>query len=228
MRSCRTCGALLPGPTVRDRVIVDAGIGTLDPVKIDDRRLLRYFLDRGHPDAAWNLSPDAAFLDYKLRSWTERVIGESRGRLDACNIGIGTGDWDDFLGYAIAGRGTLTSIDIDPEICAVLRYRQRRQGHTNPATVRCRDLLRLGWSSRFDLVTIVGSTVAETGAYDAALTRALELLRPRGRLFYADFDHLHAPSRFAPLARTARARILRRHVARTPAGLAFYAVLAAA
>lgn len=41
----------------------------------------------------------------------------------------------------LAGCGSLTSVDIKPGICELFAYRQRREGHPNPATVVCADIM---------------------------------------------------------------------------------------
>jgi SAM-dependent methyltransferase len=169
---------------------------------VDDSLLLEFYCARSGPDARWNLSPEAAFLDYQLRSWFQAYL-PPRKRPRVCNVGIGVGEWDDFLGYALQTvRGTLTSIDSDREICDLLEYRQRREGHPNAATVVCADALQppgelLG---RFDMVTVIGSTMREIGNYDQALTTCARLLSPGGVLFYSDFHEFHEPARFSQLA----------------------------
>ncbi|WP_370636222.1 class I SAM-dependent methyltransferase [Cohnella sp. CFH 77786] len=86
--------------------------------------------------------------------------------MSVCNIGIGTGDWDDFLGYELNGYGHLTSIDIDREICDLFQYRQLREGHNNPSEVVCCDFLSNSIDDKsFDLITIIGSTMNQIGNY---------------------------------------------------------------
>lgn len=147
-----------------------------------DSELFRHYLAKGSPEAAaWNLSPECAYLDYRLRTWARELVGR-RQELSVLNVGIGVGEWDDFLGYLLAGSGTLTSVDNDATICDTLRARQQREGHPNPATVVCADLLAWQSHQRFDLVTIVGSTLPEIGDTHAAVRAALSLLAAGGRV----------------------------------------------
>ncbi len=149
---------------------------------MSDTQLLSHYLAKGAPDAAaWNLSPECAYIDYRLRRWVRELVG-SRTGLSVLNVGIGVGEWDDFLGYLLAGGGRLTSLDVDPDICRTLELRQRREGHPNPAAVVCADLLTWQPEERFDLVTVVGSTLAEIGDAAAAVRAALGLLADGGRL----------------------------------------------
>lgn len=177
----------------------------------ENARLLRHFLAQGGPESGpWNVSPELAYVTYCFRSWFREACRTKRGALEVCNVGIGAGEWDDFLGYELLGRGSLVSVDIDPEICDLLRMRQRAQRHPNRARVLCRDVLRMRSRARFDIVTIVGSTLAEIGNYEAGLEKAVGLLKPRGRLFYTDFERLHPRRNFPPVARRQGVRILRR------------------
>jgi SAM-dependent methyltransferase len=169
---------------------------------MDDRSLLAHYLARRAPEAQrWNLSPQALFLEYATRrallSWCAATPG-----MRVCNVGIGAGDWDDFLGFWLEGKGSLSSLDIDPESCDSLRYRQAREGHPNPADIYCRDVL-LPWpGAAFDLVTIIGSTLHEIGDAARGLDACAALLAPHGSLFYMDFDAFHAPSAFAAWSAT--------------------------
>lgn len=155
---------------------------------MDDGDLLRHYLERGGPDARWNLSAEAAWFDFRVRDFFERHA-ERRLPCAACNVGIGVGLWDDFLGYWLGDAGRLVSVDIDPAIAARLRYRQAREGHPHPAEVVCADALGDALAPRsFDLVTIVGSTPRESGDPQRLVRRAAALLRPRGQLLIAGLD----------------------------------------
>jgi protein-L-isoaspartate O-methyltransferase len=226
-------------------------------MSIDDARLLEYYVQRGH--GPWNLSLDAAWLDYELRRYVVdqlrtgfgaavhhgiSVIGDHRGTviatrdgvegirdqrstansggaardgiaaigdqrtavaggaaracvLDACdrvalgrpvrvcNIGIGVGLWDDWLGYVIGGE--ITSVDRDREICEVLELRQRRERHPHPARVICGDVLLGALDGQsFDVITCIGSTLHESGAPSELRRILTAALTPAGRLIVAE------------------------------------------
>ncbi len=192
---------------------------------MDDARLLRFYLERGGPEARWNLSPECAYLDYRLHGWAaeQLLLGPCASVL---NIGIGAGHWDDWLGYLLDGHGRLTSIDRDGAIADTLRYRQQREGHPNPARAHCVDVLRDRIDGRFDVVTLIGSTAAETGEWQTALAVASRALNPGGRLFYADFHHLSPPENFPPLAAELGLDVILHEEDRTLPGLGFYLFIA--
>lgn len=78
-----------------------------------EARLLDYYLALKSPEAGeWNSSPENLHAEWRTRGYIRRYIPVESG-FQACNVGIGTGDWDDFLGYWLRGKGRLTSIDID-------------------------------------------------------------------------------------------------------------------
>jgi hypothetical protein len=148
----------------------------------EDAELLAHYLDRGHE--AWNVSLEAAWLDYELRAFVAARL-PARRPLAACNVGIGVGLFDDWLGHHL---GTpITSVDRDARVCRLFALRQRRERHPHPARVVCGDV-RDGVldGARFDVITVVGSTLAESG--DAGATRrALErALAPGGLLLVAE------------------------------------------
>lgn len=192
---------------------------------MDDRDLLSYYLERG-AEGRWNLSVEAAYLDYRLRSWAAELA--PRETASACNVGIGEGSWDDYLGYLLEGRAAVTSIDVDQRICALLEYRQRREGHPNASRVVCADLLTGPIDGApFDLVTVVGSTMRETGDQDAAVGACIGLLSPRGLLFYSDFFAERSPEPFLDAAAAHGAQVIAFRDDRTLPDLGVYLYIAA-
>ncbi|MDX2091835.1 MAG: hypothetical protein SFX73_28495 [Kofleriaceae bacterium] len=124
-----------------------------------DEELFVHYVERGAEP--WNSSLAAAWLDYELRAWVLPRL-PARRPLAACNVGIGVGLWDDWLGHVLGTGGSLVSVDRDPSICRVFAHRQRRERHPHPARVLCGDIVDgvLG-ALRFDVITIVGSTLRE-------------------------------------------------------------------
>ena len=140
----------------------------------------------------WNLSPERLYID----CWTRAFLRERLDPADCgqtCNVGIGVGEWDDWLGYWLLGHGTLASVDIDERIVEGLSIRQRRQGHPNPARVIHGDLLQATLGP-FDLVTVVGSTLQETHAPAQALRAAVSWVRPGGWLYATALHSLSDPT----------------------------------
>jgi protein-L-isoaspartate O-methyltransferase len=135
----------------------------------EDSELLAHYIARGRE--AWNTSLEAAWLDYELRAFVLAGLPKRRP-LEVLNVGIGVGLFDDWLGHVVSAR--ITSVDRDPHICRVFQLRQRRELHPYPARVLCGDVRDgvLG-GARFDVITVVGSTLEESGDRGAT-TRALQ------------------------------------------------------
>lgn len=84
--------------------------------------------------------------------------------IQVCNIGIGTGDWDDYIGYWLKGRG------IDESICVIFEYRQQREQHPNPSKVLCKSIFDSDLPQEaFDIVPLIGSAINETGDFKKCL-----------------------------------------------------------
>lgn len=150
-----------------------------------DRRLLDYYLALKSPEAAeWNLSPECLYAECMTRDYVRRYVALKDG-IRVCNVGIGTGDWDDYLGYWLNGTGTLTSIDMDPEICSIFSMRQHREGHPNRSMVKNQSIFAVDLPpAYFDLVTLIGSTVNETGDFDRCIDACMSLLKQDGCLLF--------------------------------------------
>ena len=154
-----------------------------------DAELFQHYLDLNGPDGtgAWNVSPECLYTQWATRDVLKAQF-EARPGMAILNVGIGTGDWDDFLGYW-AHESAVTSLDRDEAICALFAYRQQRERHPNPSRVVHADLLEADLArASFDLVTMIGSTLEEAGQFDRMLDACRALLKPEGRLFLALFQ----------------------------------------
>lgn len=144
----------------------------------DDARLLDHYIQRGQEP--WNVSLAAAYLDYEMRRYVAERMPVRRP-LRVCNVGIGVGLWDDWLGHLVGG--VITSIDKDREICDLFALRQQREGHPYPARVVCGDVLAGALEGmQFDVITCVGSTLGESGAPAAMRTAMVSALSRCGLL----------------------------------------------
>jgi SAM-dependent methyltransferase len=147
-----------------------------------DEALFQHYLARGHEP--WNTSTDAAWLDYQLRDWVEALI-PARTPKRVCNVGIGVGLWDDWLGHILGRNDRLLSVDTDAEVCRVFGLRQARERHPLPSIVIRGDVLD-DILPPCDLITVVGSTLDEIGPHRARLFDVLyRSLAPGGRLIVA-------------------------------------------
>ncbi|WP_289373688.1 class I SAM-dependent methyltransferase [Paenibacillus silvae] len=157
-----------------------------------DQHLLNFYLHMREEEAyQWNLSPASLYLELETRDFLAKYFDVFNG-LKALNIGIGVGEWDDYIGFLLNGSGSLTSIDIDPEICDIFKYRQQKEGHPNASTVICDDFLACKLpQGHYDLVTMIGSALQETGAYRRCFEKISEVLKPEAQFMYMDFDKYH-------------------------------------
>lgn len=160
----------------------------------DDSLLLDHYLARGRE--AWNTSTDAAWLDYQLRDWVEALIPPRAPRI-VCNVGIGVGLWDDWLGHILGRRDHLVSVDRDLAVCRTFAMRQARERHPLLSQVVCGDILHgVLPAGMFDLITVVGSTLDEidTARRGDAIDALMRALTSRGRLILAELaDVVAAP-----------------------------------
>jgi SAM-dependent methyltransferase len=150
-----------------------------------EEKLLNYYLALKGPEAGeWNSSPDNLYAECMTRDYVRKEFVVKDG-MQVCNIGIGTGDWDDYLGYWLKDKGQLTSIDIDADICELFAYRQQREEHSNPSQVLNRSIFDADLpQGAFDLVTLIGSTISEAGEFERCLDACLGLLKPGGSLMF--------------------------------------------
>jgi 2-polyprenyl-3-methyl-5-hydroxy-6-metoxy-1,4-benzoquinol methylase len=147
-----------------------------------------------HEARRFSLSPEALYVDCYTRVFLRERL-DPASLATVCNVGIGQGLFDDWLGYWLADHATLTSVDIDGELVQRFRERQEREGHLKAAHAVHADLMQADLG-QFDLVTVVGSTIHETHAPALALRTSMAWVKPGGWLFatllhgYADPDHL--------------------------------------
>ncbi|MBX2798273.1 MAG: class I SAM-dependent methyltransferase [Myxococcales bacterium] len=142
---------------------------------------------------SWRLSPERLYLDCWTRAFLQEHV-EPAQCPTVCNVGIGIGEWDDWLGLWALGHGELVSVDIDEVVVRTFEERQRTERHPNPARVIHADLLQASLGP-FDLVTVVGSTLHETHAPARALACAKAWVKPDGLLFATILHHMGDPHR---------------------------------
>jgi SAM-dependent methyltransferase len=64
----------------------------------------------------------------------------------------------------------------------------------------------------FDVVTLIGSTVAESDEYERFFDKCLDLLKPSGILMYMDFAKLNPPGRFVAYQGELGLQVVKRRV----------------
>ncbi len=149
--------------------------------------LLRTYSQMYGPEAGpWNLSVENKYLMYRITEFFERhfaILDDT----DICNIGIGAGEWDLYLSYQLKS-GSLTSIDILDLCCQQLSQRLICEQNPHDVRVICADAMSLAFSERFDIVTMVGSTLTESGKGLSNLEKAMAFVKPGGALYYQSLD----------------------------------------
>lgn len=139
----------------------------------------------------WNLSPERLYQECFTRYFLRERI-DPADCVETCNIGVGLGEFDDFLGYWLLGHGTVVSVDIDEQQVRNLAQRQEQEGHPNPSRVVHADLMQ-STQGPFDLVTVTGTTLHETHAPARALQCARAWVKPGGLLFVTIIHDLGDP-----------------------------------
>lgn len=149
--------------------------------------LLRTYAQMYEPEAGpWNLSAENKYLEYRFADFFEEHFAIGQGSR-ICNIGIGAGMWDTYLAYKLNG-GSLTSIDKLEICCKQLQERLIYEGNPNSVYVICGDVMDLTLEERFDIVTMVGTTVMEGEVGLKLLERGFCLLNDTGSMYYQSLD----------------------------------------
>lgn len=129
----------------------------------------------------WNTSLQNKYLEYMFARFLEENF-EIRQDDTILNIGIGAGYWDRYLSYKVPG-GMLTSIDIDPECADTFRACLENEKNTNPIEVICADAMTYEFDRKYDLITMVGSVIDESGNAGRMLSKAIFLLKEDGAIY---------------------------------------------
>ncbi len=129
----------------------------------------------------WNTSLQNKYLEYMFARFLEENF-EIRQNDTILNIGIGAGYWDRYLSYKVRG-GMLTSIDIDPECADNFRDCLENEKNTNPIEVICADAMTYEFDRKYDLITMVGSVIDESGNAGRMLLKAISLLKEEGAIY---------------------------------------------
>ncbi len=149
--------------------------------------LLRTYSQMYGPEAGpWNLSVENKYLMYRISEFFESHFTVS-DNTTICNIGIGAGEWDLYLSYQLKS-GSLTSVDILDLCCKQLEQRLIYEQNPHDVRVICADVMSLTISEQFDIVTMVGSTLTESGKGMTILEKAMDLVKPGGALYYQSLD----------------------------------------
>lgn len=185
--------AMLPAIATLLGVSIDALFGreshscAVSLCEDDAAFLLQTYSRMYAPEAGpWNVSVENKYLEYRFADFFEKHFSIT-AQSAVCNIGIGAGEWDIYLSYQLSG-GTLTSIDLREICCRQLERRLVCEENPAAVTVICADAMTLPLEGQFDLVTMVGSTAAESEDAPALLEKAMDFVREGGALYYQSLD----------------------------------------
>lgn len=149
--------------------------------------LLQTYSQMYGPEAGpWNLSAENYYLMYRFTEFFEKHFAVAGGT-DICNIGIGAGEWDHYLSYKLKG-GTLTSIDRLEICCRQLKERLVCEGNPSRVKVICSDVMDLNLEGQFDIVTMVGSTITESGIGLVLFEKVLGFVKPGGSVYFQSME----------------------------------------
>jgi hypothetical protein len=74
---------------------------------LNDQQLLEYYLNMREPEAyEWNSSPRSIYIEYITRDYISSNFDFFEG-MKVCNVGIGVGEWDDYLGFLLKIKASL-------------------------------------------------------------------------------------------------------------------------
>ena len=105
-----------------------------------------------------------------------------------CNIGIGPGYWDRYLSYHMNDECKLISIDIDSDITETFRLCLENEQNNRNIEIINKDLFDYSPADKFDIITMIGSTVQEIGLYKETFNKVSSMLTERGEVFYSCVD----------------------------------------
>ena len=147
--------------------------------------ILEYYSEFNNEECGkWNTSLKAKWYDYKITEYFEENFNFKEFKT-ICNIGIGPGHWDRYLSYHMNDECKLISIDIDSDITETFRLCLENEQNKRNIEIVNSDIFDYIPSHKFDIITMIGSTVKEIGLYKETFKKAISMLNDNGELFYS-------------------------------------------
>ena len=147
--------------------------------------ILEYYSEFNNEECGkWNTSLKAKWYDYKTTEYFEENFDFKESKT-ICNIGIGPGHWDRYLSYHMSNDCKLVSVDIDPDITETFRLCLENEQNKRNIEIVNSDIFDYIPSHKFDIITMIGSTVKEIGLYKETFKKAISMLNDNGELFYS-------------------------------------------
>ncbi len=129
----------------------------------------------------WNSSLSNKYLEYMITKFFEENF-TVKPNFDILNIGIGAGYWDRYLSFKVP-EGSLTSIDIDRECADNLDLCLQNENNRERVTILCDDAITYRFDKKYDVITMIGSAVDESGNAEAIIRNAVSCLKEDGALY---------------------------------------------
>ncbi len=129
----------------------------------------------------WNTSLSNKYLEYMITRFFEENFA-IKPDYDILNIGIGAGYWDRYLSFNVP-EGSLTSIDIDEECADNLKLCLKNENNTERVKIICDDAITYRFDKKFDVITMIGSTLDESENAEAIIRNAISFLKEDGALY---------------------------------------------
>ena len=150
--------------------------------------ILEYYSEFNNEECGkWNTSLKAKWYDYKTTEYFEENFNFKESKT-ICNIGIGPGHWDRYLSYHMNDECKLISIDIDSDITETFRLCLENEQNNRNIEIINKDLFDYSPVDKFDIITMIGSTVQEIGLYKETFNKVSSMLTERGEVFYSCVD----------------------------------------
>lgn len=147
--------------------------------------ILEYYSEFNNEECGkWNTSLKSKWYDYKITEYFEEKFNLKCAKA-ICNIGIGPGHWDRYLSYHMNDNCRLISVDIDTDITETFRLCLENEQNNRNIEIINIDIFEYNPKDKFDIVTMVGSTVQEIGYYNEIFKKATSLLNDSGELYYS-------------------------------------------
>lgn len=147
--------------------------------------ILEYYSEFNNEECGkWNTSLKSKWYDYKITEYFEEHFKLKNAKC-ICNIGIGPGHWDRYLSYHMNDDCKLISVDIDSDITETFRLCLENEQNNRNIEIINRDIFDYNPKEKFDIITMVGSTVKEIGYYNEIFQKVTSMLNDNGELFYS-------------------------------------------
>ena len=150
--------------------------------------ILEYYSEFNNEECGrWNTSLKSKWYDYKITEYFEKYFNFRLAK-SICNIGICRGHWDRYLSYHMNDECKLISIDIDSDITETFRLCLENEQNNRNIEIINKDLFDYSPVDKFDIITMIGSTVQEIGLYKETFNKVSSMLTERGEVFYSCVD----------------------------------------